>query len=289
MNSMKIIFCLKPDNELPEEAAQMRSRETERTAAWLAECGIDTEMCSPEAFRAMQCDPEAVLFTDSGPLCAEGIRNGWKVLGYLHGGNPAESFPGAEYVLQEPDEIDRDSWQKIGERLQGMPWTILRTERCVVRELTEDDLDSLYELYDEQALRFLEGMSADREKEREILKAYIREVYGFYGCGVWGVFLKENDSRPGKLIGRAGYEPFQAGDEAVSFGYLIHPDFRGQGYAEEVCSALIRYGLKELGFPAVRAVTASDNLASIRLLRRIGFRQAGDDTWLIGAGSDRIS
>ena len=134
-----------------------------------------------------------VLFTDSGPLCAEGIRNGWKVLGYLHGGNPAESFPGAEYVLQEPDEIDRDSWQKIGERLRGMPWTILRTERCVVRELTEDDLDSLYELYDEQALRFLEGMSADREKEREILKAYIREVYGFYGCGVWGVFLKEND------------------------------------------------------------------------------------------------
>ena len=278
-DDMKIVFCLKPEETL-QGAAAARSQETARAMAALSEYGFCAEIRLLNEQMELEQDvlPDEVLLTDSGRFCAQQTGKGRKVLGYLHAGNQGESFPGASYLLSEPDEIDADSWQKILERLQGLPWTILTTARCIVRELTTADLDSLYELYDEEALRFIEGMSADREKEREILEAYIREVYGFYGCGVWGIFLKKEDGTPGRLIGRAGYEPFLAG-EAVSFGYLIHPAYRRQGYAEEVCSALTQYGKDILGFEAIQAQTAEDNLASIRLLGRIGFKQGEDGVW----------
>ena len=100
--------------------------------------------------------------------------SGLPAAGYLHAGRNGESFKGAAYLVERPQDIDRDSYQKIYERAAGLPWTIAETARCLIREMTVDDVESLYPLYeDEQARRFLKPLCPDHDKEREIVKAYI--------------------------------------------------------------------------------------------------------------------
>ena len=239
-----------------------------------------------------------------GRLAAEGFY----VTGYANADNAGEHFSGVPYIVQEPDLVDPDSYIKIYQRAAGLPWTILRTEHCLVREFTLDDLDGIYSLYDDQARRFLEPPSEDRAREKEILRAYIDRIYGLYGFGHWAVTAlnMSGTSRgnmtgstcgdmpgdlcgqipDGKLIGRVGFAAITAEQELearemgiscpdADFGFLISRQCRGKGIAYEVCRALIRYGFEELGFARIRADAKPGNAASLRLLHRLGFIQAG--------------
>lgn len=216
-----------------------------------------------------------------GRLAAEGFY----VTGYANADNAGERFSGIPYIVQEPDLVDPDSYIKIYQRAAGLPWTILRTEHCLVREFTLDDLDGIYSLYDEHARRFLEPPSEDRAREKEILRAYIDRIYGLYGFGHWAVTAL-NMSGTQKLIGRVGFAAITAEQELearemgiscpdADFGFLISRQCRGQGIAYEVCRALIRYGFEELGFARIRADAKPGNAASLSLLHRLGFIQAG--------------
>jgi RimJ/RimL family protein N-acetyltransferase len=123
---------------------------------------------------------------------------GFCTAGYSHAGNRSEQFRGVSYIIQEPDLVDFDSYEKIYERGAGLPWTILKTRRCLVREFTVDDLEGIYSLYDDRARMFLEPPSEDRAHEREILQAYIERIYGLYGFGHWAV-LTTDAAAPGKM------------------------------------------------------------------------------------------
>ena len=178
-----------------------------------------------------------------------------------------------EYVLMEPQWVDRDSLVKIWQRQRHLPWTILETERSVVREFVPEDLEAIYELYDDEARRYLEAPSEDLDKERKILTAYIDRVYPLCGYGHWAVL----DRGSGKLIGRIGFSfPKSSAPGPVpdaSFGYLLHRQHRGRGLAREVCAALLDYGFAQLGFETVGADAESSNAASVKILQSFGFTE----------------
>ena len=214
-------------------------------------------------------EPELYV-TDSGRICQEMARQGIPAIGYLHDGNRDEVFPGAMYIVENPQEIDADSWMKIYQRLTGRPWTIARTPRLVIREMVPEDLDALYVLYgDPEARRFLDPPQEDRAEEAKILQAYIDKVYGFYGYGMWAV-CKRTD---GEMIGRAGFAPYEGNGQAPELGYLIRADLRRQGYAAEAVGAVLHFAKESLGFVRVGAHTVKGNAASIALLRKLGFKE----------------
>lgn len=67
-------------------------------------------------------EPEDVLFLcDDGSLLRRLREGGLYAAGYLHSGNAGEKFPGADYIIQEPDLVDPDSYVKIYEREAGLP------------------------------------------------------------------------------------------------------------------------------------------------------------------------
>ncbi len=76
------------------------------------------------------------------------------------------------------------------------------------------------------------------------------------------------------LIGSAGLRPARRGSTA-SLGYWIGRAFWGQGYAREAVAALIDWGFTELPISTVTANVAADNVASIAVLRRLGFVETG--------------
>ncbi len=190
-----------------------------------------------------------------------------------------EDLSPAAYTLENLPQIDMDDFVKVWEREAGLPWTILKTDRLLLREFadTEDDLDALYRIYnDPDALRFLTPPAADRDEERAALSLYLERVYRFYGFGSWAVLLRDT----GEIIGRAGFGLPDPEDASFtpSLGYLIGAGFRGRGYASEICRAIVNYGFRVLGFDFVKASADKDNTPSVRLLMSLGFRQSGSLT-----------
>jgi RimJ/RimL family protein N-acetyltransferase len=76
----------------------------------------------------------------------------------------------------------------------------------------------------------------------------------------------------GRLIGDIGVHFLGDGAQA-EIGYTLHPDYQGGGYATEAVRAILGYLFRELGKHRVTASVDPDNLRSILLLQRIGFRQ----------------
>ena len=250
---------------LPEAAEAVRA---------FREYGFESDLWVVESGDVLP-DPEydALYIADSERLLRQLQDLGAASCGYSHSGNGGQAPKRVDYILMEPQWVDRDSLVKIWQRQRRLPWTILETARCVVREFVPEDLEAIRALYDEEAERFLEAPSEDTEKERKILEAYIDRVYRLCGYGHWAVISRQT----GELIGRIGFSfpnssaPGPAPD--ATFGYLVRKDMRGKGIAREVCAALIEYGFSQLGFERIGADAALSNTASAKILRSFGFRE----------------
>ncbi len=240
-----------------------REREVERCYRELPAEGL------PVFVRGDPAEGACCLYlTDSAVLYQRCREKGLPAAGYLHAGNRQESFPGAEYILMQPDEISADSYCKIWQRLAGHPWIIARTKRLTLQEVSPEDYEALYLLYDAQARRFLTPLSEDREKEQEILRVYAEKIYGFYGYGMWGIW----ETASGELIGRIGFAPPTEAKGIPELGYLVRKDCRGKGYAKEAARAALTFAKDELGIAEVALQTDAANAASVALAMSLGFQ-----------------
>jgi len=75
----------------------------------------------------------------------------------------------------------------------------------------------------------------------------------------------------GRFIGIVGLLPYSMEDSlCAELGYMIHPDFRRQGYALEATKACLEYGFYTLGADFISAKIVSDNEPSMRLAEKLG-------------------
>ena len=178
-------------------------------------------------------------------------------------------FDGAPYVLEgELEDFSDEYLYKMLLRLMGKPWTILETKRLLVREMTVDDVDCFYEIYEKPGITdYIDELFKNPLDEKIYTKNYIKNIYGFYGFGLWTVILKDT----GKIIGRAGIS-MEDGYEFPDLGFVIDKDYQHIGLGYEVCSAILEYAKKELELNTVQARVKQDNEISIALLKKLGFK-----------------
>lgn len=204
--------------------------------------------------------------TDIPDVCRLAQEKGIPSLLYLHDGNKEESMSQIPYAITDFDGIDYAYLCNVYKRFYNIPWTILETKRCILREMTEDDLDALYEVYrDPEVSRYTENLYEDREKERAYIRDYIEQVYHFCGLGIWLIVLKESKT----VIGRAGLA-WRDGYDTPEIGFVIAKDYQRQGYAFEVCDAILHY-CKELDLRMIRVLYQKENIASDKLCKKLGF------------------
>jgi RimJ/RimL family protein N-acetyltransferase len=193
---------------------------------------------------------------------------GLAALPYAPAGNNAPRFEGAWMVVEGFAEADYDFLNKCYQRAHNLPWDILETERCRVREFSMEDMDALFALYAQPGVTdYMEGLY-ERDEEERYEQAYIENMYRYYGYGMWLVEKKGT----GEIIGRAGLEHRDYnGDTELEMGYLIAPREQRKGYATEVCRALVEYARTYLDFPRINCLIQKDNDVSKRLAGRLGF------------------
>lgn len=209
---------------------------------------------------------ESLILTDD-PACLKKLQAaGFYTAGLHHEENQGTFFEGAAYVVEEIGEIGFSVYDEIYRRLAGLPLMVMKTERLLIRESTAGDVPEFYRVYSDPSItRYMEDLFEDPAEETVYMQEYIRQVYGFYGYGMWTVQL-----RSGEVIGRAGLS-VREGYELPELGFVIGRDYQGQGYAEEACRAVLAYGRKELSFEHVQALVEEENLPSRNLLAKLGF------------------
>ena len=106
--------------------------------------------------------------------------------------------------------------------------------------------------------------------EMEKQAAYIRNVYSFYGYGMWGVFSKTTK----QLIGRCGIENQMIdGKEEITLSYLLDSHHWGYGYALECCHAVFTYAKNELDITRIVAAIDKRNKRSLNTAKGLGMVQ----------------
>lgn len=169
------------------------------------------------------------------------------------------------------EEIDLRFLRRVYERHHKIPWTILTTDRCVVKEFSMEYLEDLFELYAGEGMTDYMEPLYPYEQEKEYQEAYITNMYGFYGYGMWIVC----DKQTGKLIGRAGIEHREELGGELELGYAIGVPYQRKGYATEVCTAILAYAKEELLQPSVCCLIEEGNSASEHFAKKLGFRMEG--------------
>ena len=144
---------------------------------------------------------------------------------------------------------------------------ICETKRCIIREMSEDDMEAIYEIYrGENVRKYMDSLQEDRKKELELIRSYIKNQYGFWGYGIWMIERKEDR----RVIGRVGFH-LRQGYEEPELGFVIGEEYQRLGYAYECCKAVLETGRKEYEFDRVQALVKEENKASISLCKKLGF------------------
>ena len=148
----------------------------------------------------------------------------------------------------------------------------LRTGRLALRRFTERDFDWLAALYaDADVTRHLGGV-----KSRADARAFFdARILGYYeehpGLGMW-MTIRLSDGQP------IGFHLLNhiRGESIVQVGFTIAKSAWGMGYATEMAEALLRYGFVDLRLPRIAGMANRDNLASQRVLAKIGLERRGE-------------
>lgn len=170
--------------------------------------------------------------------------------------------------------------RRSGSKYGGVVRTIERysTERLAARRVCWSDFDDAQRLHsDPQVARTLstDGRPLSRETTRRMLRRSIVH-WRTHGFGLW--MFRHRDT--GELIGRGGLIAHSAldmgGQGEIGLAYAVLSSHWGQGYATEMGDASLCVGFEQLGFETIGAWTLPTNLASQRVMAKLGFHYERD-------------
>lgn len=150
---------------------------------------------------------------------------------------------------------------------------VLLTERLLIRPTDIKDAAFIYDLMNSpKYLQFIgdKNMRTIRKAEEYIRLKMIPHMKQF-GYGNFTVLHKDNQRK----LGSCGLYQ-RDGVSGVDLGFAFLPDFEKNGYAFEACTQLMKAAWDLHGITALNAYTSEGNVASQKLLNRLGFERNGN-------------
>jgi ribosomal-protein-alanine N-acetyltransferase len=147
----------------------------------------------------------------------------------------------------------------------------MQTDRTILRPWDESDAQDLYEMFGStQAMRF---WNAPPARSVDAVRAMIArstaspaEVHkGF------AIVLRAT----GRAMGLVNYHHREPANQRLEIGYILSPAHQGRGLAYEAVFAFVTFCFDELASNRIEALTDPENVASGKLLERLGFKREG--------------
>ncbi|MGA8245461.1 MAG: GNAT family protein [Nocardioides sp.] len=172
-----------------------------------------------------------------------------------------------------------------------LPTPTLQTERLVLRPFTDADGDALYAMHSNaHVLRYWDSPPWTERARAERFVAACRQMAD-EGTGARVAIEGVCD---GAFIGWCGLSRWNSDHRSASLGYCLDEAAWGHGYATEAARALLHWAFDTLDLNRVQAEADTRNLASARVLEKIGFVREGtlredcvvngkvSDSWVFG-------
>ena len=159
---------------------------------------------------------------------------------------------------------------------------ILETDRLYLRELTQNDFNSLCKILQDRDVMYAWEHAFTDEEVQAWLNNQLRR-YNEDGFGLWAVVLKDTD----EIIGQCGLTIQKINEnnniknggvtEVVEVGYLFQKAYWHNGYATEAATATKRYAFNNK-INRVYSIIRDTNIPSQRVAERNGMQITGEMT-----------
>ncbi|NDI35335.1 GNAT family N-acetyltransferase [Chengkuizengella sediminis] len=148
----------------------------------------------------------------------------------------------------------------------------LETERLGLVKIEEKHIQSYYEIMSKDEVTKFYGMNSLKNIEEATKIVDLFENTFNKSRGIrWGILMKDLN----RLIGTLGLNNLNTGSKKAEIGYELHPSFWGKGIAAEAITEVLEYSFQELDLFRIGAITFPDNVASNKLLEKLGFTNEG--------------
>jgi RimJ/RimL family protein N-acetyltransferase len=150
----------------------------------------------------------------------------------------------------------------------------IETDRLTLRGHRVDDFDASFGMWSDPVVtRFIGGKPSSRQQAWSRLLNYVGH-WALLGFGYWA--LEEKAS--GQFVGELGFADFKRDlDPSMrgvpELGWALASSFHGRGYATEAVRAAVAWGDARFGPARTFCLIDSENLTSIRVARKNGYRE----------------
>jgi RimJ/RimL family protein N-acetyltransferase len=158
------------------------------------------------------------------------------------------------------------------------------TERLLLRPFERGDLDPMYRMRsDEGVVRYLYDDVRTVDEVGELLERKI-DMASVQSEGDWlsaAVILRQTGELVGDVALRWSSEIHRQGE----LGFIFHPAHHGRGYATEASRPMLAFGFETLGLHRVIGRLDARNVASARVLEKLGMRREAElveNEWIKG-------
>lgn len=147
------------------------------------------------------------------------------------------------------------------------------TDRLILRELLETDVDGMFELdSDPEVHRYLGNNPVTTKEEIKSVIQFVRKQYVDNGIGRWAIIEKSS----GDFVGWAGLkfitETINNHTNFYDVGYRLKKKHWGKGYATETAKISIEYCFTTMNKNEIIGITHVDNQKSRHALEKAGLR-----------------
>jgi RimJ/RimL family protein N-acetyltransferase len=159
------------------------------------------------------------------------------------------------------------------------PRIVLESKRLYVRTWREADWEPLYRVMSEPDVHVYTAEAPWTQTETQEMVAWcvahrLGWEPGYFNCPL----IRRAGEHGGddRLIGRVGLNPFDEAARVPEIEWTLGSAYWGQGYATEIGRAILRYGFEQAGFHEIVGFAHPENVASRRVMLKIGMAYTGD-------------
>lgn len=146
-------------------------------------------------------------------------------------------------------------------------------EQITIRPLQESDSEPFFQMVQQNRahlskwLPWVDSHDSLVHSRRHISAGIVQQA--LRNGGQWGVF------QGNQLAGEVSLHWIEKEHRSTSMGYWIGSPYLRQGIATQACELLLAHSFQELGLNRVELRAASENMASLKLALKLGFREEG--------------
>jgi ribosomal-protein-alanine N-acetyltransferase len=148
------------------------------------------------------------------------------------------------------------------------PFPNLETARLFLRRISDQDVHEIFALRsDKEVMKYIPRPLAKSIEDALAHIALIDEKIEKNEGINWAITLKEDP----KLIGIIGHYRIKPEHFRAEIGYMLHPEYHGQGIISEAIEEVVNYGFKVMKLHSIEAIIDPENFGSAKALQKNGF------------------